>query len=233
MKNHTIVICDYPILSDNADKLLSSVKKYLPYDKFELIYLSTGRSHAEQLNMGICASRTPYILFVDNDVEFTEQSISLFDDLDNFWEDHNYKVGTVCYGHVDEPCNVDETPNTPYNNFFVTSYNKRVGAKFFEQFIKTQCLDVAFFRLVKYLGWDTYAATFFKVAHNHTNKEGNPSYEEYVKHNQNLMVDMFGCATNANPKNSDNWKSFENWLHTNGESGFLSGGQNEIRGDRE
>jgi hypothetical protein len=212
-KSHTIAICDYPILSDNGRNCLDSIKKYLNPDDYELLYIAQGRSHAEQLNSAIDASRTPYILFVDNDTVFSEKDADIFKFLDNFWEEKKDSVGTISFSVCGEPHPVDETCDTPYMNFYITSYNKKAEVCFFEEYKYTQCLDVAFFRLLQYLGWGTYGCSKLGIEHRHTNKTGNSFYDSYVKANQDLMRKMFGCETNAAVKD---WSVFEQWLKSAG-----------------
>lgn len=213
--DYTIAVCDYPALSDNGKRCLDSMVKYLPYDRFELIYLSGNSSHAKKLNMAIDACRTSILCFLDNDTEFTEANNNVFDKLDEFWSDHIFNAGSICFGQFLEHGVSDESPNSPYINFYFTAYNMLVGAEFDETFKKSQCLDVAFQRLIRYLGWKNYGANWMSPLHHHTNKCGNLEYEKYVKINQEKMVKMFDCPTDGLPEKHNGWRPFEKYLAEN------------------
>lgn len=212
MKKHTVAVCDFPAFSANSKRLFSSIENCLDSSEFEFIYLATGRSHAQQLNMALNACRTEYILFVDSDAEFTDKNRSIFSDLTEFWEG-TPDVGSVSFGHVSSPVIVDETRSTPYHNFFITSFKMGLLNKYLmfdEVFEKTQCLDVAWFRAIRHYGLDNYAHPCLDVVHHHTG-----GHADYVIENQDKLRRMFGCATDANPENSPNgWMVYENYLRT-------------------
>jgi len=210
MKNHTIAICDHPTLSENAKRLFASIVNVLEPNTYELIYLATGRSHAEQLNMALDACRTKYILFVDSDAEFVSSNVNIFNELDEFWDTHP-NAGSVSAGNVLFPTKVDESPQTPYFNFFVTSFNMKnlsYNLKFDEAFIKTQCVDVAWFRALRFWGYENWAHPCLNLTHHHTG-----GHADYVKINQKVLVEMFGCPTDAAPERSPNgWRVYKEYL---------------------
>jgi hypothetical protein len=210
---YTIAICDYPTLSDNGKRCLDSINTVFPASRAEIIYLSGNSSHATKLNMAIKACRTNFLCFLDNDTEFTKDNVDIFDKLDDFWEQHIEDAGSICFGHLDPYGISDESPKTPYINFYFTCYNTLVGAEFDENFNHSQCLDVAFQRLIRYLGWNNYGAIWMNPLHHHTDKNGNEEYNSYVSLNQKKMTDMFLCPTDGLPEEYNGWGPFELYLY--------------------
>lgn len=214
MKNYTISVCTFDIVSDKLTRLLESMDKYLDRNRYDLLIISGKNDHDFNLNMALDACKTPYIIFADDDIAYEERHSEMFDKLDEFWMDNRDRVATISFGesNADETVYVDESINTPYHNFCHCCYNLRAGLKFLDVWEGNQCNDVAWFRMLRYAGWQNRGAFFMSVPHFCNNQYSQQRKEQIVR-NQLRIVDIFGCATDAAPEKSEQgWAPFERWL---------------------
>ena len=212
-KNYTIAICTFDIISAKLTRLLESMDKYLDRNRYDLLIISGKNDHDFNLNMALDACKTPYIIFADDDICYEKRHSTLFDDLDAFWKEYRDTTATLSFCHCEpEPFPiVDCTSDTPYHNFCHCCYNVSAGVKFLDVWEGNQCNDVAWFRMLRYAGWENRGAQFMSVPHFCSNTYTQDRLDQ-IDRNQARLVAMFGCATNASPETGKGWDYFECWL---------------------